>query len=156
MLTVKLQLERFSNGCRKPRIKLLTATNHNRSKKELRTHQFLLLTYNRIIARTQGAIGLGFASDWSKNGRAIFKPITSERCPRNSTLSASKKIVSVATYLVVPQGSLCSRCRLLRAHERPAETKRNVAMGHLVKNKEYLLLLPPGKVEGNESRKRPH
>ena len=110
---------------------------------------------NRIIARIQGATGLGFASDFSKNGRAIFKPITSERCPRNSTLTASKKIVFVAAYLVVPQESLCSRCRLLRAHERPAETKRNVATGHLVKNKEYLLLLPPGKVEGNASRKRP-
>lgn len=118
----------------------------------------ILITYlqQNNSAYIQGAIGLGFASDCSKNGRAIFKPITSERCPRNSTLTASKKIVFVATYLVVPQGSLCSRCRLLRAHERPAETKRNVAMGYLVQNKEYLLLLPPGKVEGNASRKRPH
>ena len=114
----------------------------------IRTHQFLSLAYNRIIARIQRAIGLGFASDFSKNGRAIFKPITSERYPGNSTLSTSKKIVFVAAYLVVPQGSLCSRCRLLRAHERLAETKRNIAMGYLVQNKEYLLLLPPGKVEG--------
>ena len=52
--------------------------------------QFLAITCNSFKAReksrVQGAIALGFASHWLKNGRESFKPIT-KRSNRNHVIT---------------------------------------------------------------------
>ena len=82
--------ERFSNDCRKTKTKVITPTNHNRTNSAMNQSEFLAITCNSLEAReksrVRGAIGFGFASDWLKNWRESFKPIT-KRSNRNHVIT---------------------------------------------------------------------
>ena len=73
-------IERFSTYYRKDQTKVITPTNHRKSKQcgePIRIpRNYLLLAQSAEKSRVQGAIGFGFASHWLKNWREIFKPIT--------------------------------------------------------------------------------
>ena len=59
--------------------------------------EFLAITCNLLIAREQSrlqaAIGFGFASQWLKNWRAIFKPIT-WRSNRNRAITFDSRLTN--------------------------------------------------------------
>ena len=80
-------IERFSNDCRKTKTKATTPTNHNRSRQR---DEPITITCNSLTAREKsrvhGTIGFGFASDWLKNWRVSFKPVT-KRSSRNHVIT---------------------------------------------------------------------
>ena len=90
LLIVYNFLERFSNDCRKTNNKAIIPTNHNKSKqcdKKIRVpRNHLLFAQSAGKSRVQSDIGSSFASDWLKNWREIFNPIT-KRCNRNLVLN---------------------------------------------------------------------
>ena len=75
-------LEQFSYNCRRTNsTKVITPTNHNRSKqRDSNQLEFLAITCNflkvRKQSRKQDAIGFSFASLWLKNWREFLKRIT--------------------------------------------------------------------------------
>ena len=90
LLIVHNFLERFSNVCRKTNNKAIISTNHNKSKQYDETirvpRNHLLLAQSAGKSHVQSDIGSGFVSDWLKNWREIFNPIT-KRWNRNLVLN---------------------------------------------------------------------
>ena len=62
----------------KTKTKVITVTNHNRSKQCDEPIKFLAITCNLLKVQKksclQGAIGFGFASNWLKTWCGTFKP----------------------------------------------------------------------------------
>ena len=83
-----MQLERFSNDCRKTKTKAITPTNHNRS--TMNQSQFLAINCYSLEewqkSGVRGAIGFGFDSQWLKNWPESFKPVT-KRSNRNHVIT---------------------------------------------------------------------
>ena len=76
-----LTLKRFSNECRKTKTKVITLANHKgrrQSSKPIKSIE--VITRSRHKARgnvhARATIGFGFTSDWLKNWRENFEPIT--------------------------------------------------------------------------------
>ena len=92
-------IERFSNDCRKTKTKVITLTNHNRNgtNSAMNQSEFLVITCNSLEAREKsrvhGASGFGFASNWLKNWRESFQPIT-KRSNRNHVITFNSHLKS--------------------------------------------------------------
>ena len=69
-------LERFSNECHKTKAKVITLTNHNRSKKQMNQSEIEANTSNWRQAQQnaceQVTIGFGLTSDWLRKWREPF------------------------------------------------------------------------------------
>ena len=78
------------NDCRKPKPKLLLRPITTGANSAMNQSEFLAITCNLLKAReksrVQDAIGFGFASNWLKNWRETFKPIT-KRSNRNNVIT---------------------------------------------------------------------
>ena len=94
-------LERFSNDCRKTKIKAITPTNHNRSRQR---DEPITITCNSLKAREKsrvhGANSFDFASRWWKTWRKSFKPIT-KRSNRNH-------VITFDSHLKIALNACCS------------------------------------------------
>ena len=112
-----LYLARFSN-VEKPKPKQLLRPITTGTNSAMNQSQFLAITCNspkvREKSRLYSAIGFGFASDWLKNWRESFKPIT-KRSNRNhviifdSHLKTAIMATNISSFFVLPNQILSLR-----------------------------------------------
>ena len=73
-------LERFSNECRKTKTKVITLANQKGQRHPINQSNLKVITRSRHKERenvhARATIGFGFTSDWLKNWRENFEPIT--------------------------------------------------------------------------------
>ena len=128
---IEEEKQRISSDCRNASTKVISPTNHNKSKQS----EFLAITCNLLKAREksrtqgQGAIGFGFASVWLKNYREtgatlarsrVQTPLKSWRfqasirsclncvhnCDDHSLLKVWKSSYSVFWFMIMKEATL--------------------------------------------------
>ena len=100
-----MQIERFSNDCRKTKAKAILRPITTGANSATNQSQFLAITCNSLEAREKsrvhGAIGFGFgfASHWLKNWRESFKPII-KRSNRNCVITFDSHLKTTLIYVI--------------------------------------------------------